>query len=221
MCLQGLCTAEPRSVTPEVAGSSPVAPVRSGPQRAAAARNSFHARRTNSLPVTFLLTAFAVRRAPASAGHWAIVRTRPAQQVEVVQARWSGARCRPLASSTPTITGSPPLGRPHCARKRAWLQLVARCLLLVPSGRELGASGDARLSKEQWRRGSLRVSAAAPFRPTRWRAARTARPCDCSLRRGAVVSTCALGRAPSGRPRLGRGRARPPPGGAPRASDVV
>jgi hypothetical protein len=28
--------------------------------------------------------------------------------------------------------------------------------LVVPSGREFGASGDARLSKDQWRRGSLR-----------------------------------------------------------------
>jgi hypothetical protein len=33
--LQGVCVNEPRTVTPEVAGSSPVAPVRSGPHRVA------------------------------------------------------------------------------------------------------------------------------------------------------------------------------------------
>jgi hypothetical protein len=66
---------------------------------------------------------------PASAGHWAIVRSRPAQQVEVVQASWSGARCRLLASSTPTITGSPPLGRPHCggSARRCSSSPDARC----------------------------------------------------------------------------------------------
>jgi hypothetical protein len=73
VCLQGLCPAERRSVTPEAAGSSPVAPVRSGPQRAAAARNSCHARRTDSLPVTFLLTTFAERRANRRRGSMSAV----------------------------------------------------------------------------------------------------------------------------------------------------
>ena len=60
---------------------------------------------------------------------------------------------------TPPNTKRPRAGR-HDVQVRLSLWRIKR-LHLVPSGRELGASGDARLSKEQWRRGSLRVSAAA------------------------------------------------------------
>ena len=108
--------------------SLPSAAARSAPLRPA---HSVHAAgRADSLPVTFLLTTFAVRRAPASAGHWAIVRTRPAQQVEVVQARWSDTRCRLLAFPAPTITGSPPLGRPHCAGSARLCSSSRRSLLV-------------------------------------------------------------------------------------------